>query len=683
MMRPPTTVVGINSPGGGTAEPVSPRFQWAELALGAASLTVVATTALSVLGVPEWIQRITFLGIGAAVQDTDKAWVAVLWLSAAATTTICVLLDRHRARVARSRALSRLVTAISLVAFGMTWLLATWKDPESPPTWTGYGVIPVMVGSLLAVLILVAVTSRTLNGRALMTLSIALMVVMGLPHLLQTPNTFAWNNGYDNQFTLDEILAPSIGRMPGFDYVAQYDSLLGYPLALAALALPGLFVLAPEVFAISWLTLLQIATLAIAVIAVIRVTPSQVRWLVPLIVVPMAYLVGSAGLEYYADLPLRFVLPAVLLLALSWRRISSIGSGHPWWGAMVLGALGGAAALNNLDFGVPAVLAGLIAVTISGRRLREMLRLIGLYLAGSVLAPLVYLAIGYATGRAYHLEYALFFVQSFGVGGHLNVDMAPIGLHLCFVFLGVIGLVLGVLGVRRLRGRSRVLHQMMVFQSSWLLLSLVYFSGRSLLPTLITGSIFQAGVLLALLFAGGFLQFQLLRRAGVSVWGHRDWMTAALVVLSLGLPLASIAWFPTPLEAAARLENALRPSVPAYLQPDPSGALAELPDRDQMVGILSVSSAVWSTRIGVPNANLFLHPDYLAFSGAADLECAYLDQLPGQTLLTRPTDLQTLQQSASCRKILDFDSERPIATSSNSPTWVLVDKFRGEGSSGE
>jgi hypothetical protein len=657
-------------------QPSAGRSSWAEFALVVAAATVLLTTALSIVRVPAGIAGFTLMGIGPALADTDKAWVLLVWLCAAASVAIVLLLDRRARRGAISRVAARALSLASVVAFVLALFLAVWTNPPTT-TWAGFGILPVLVGSVIAAALLIFVLSRRLPTRLLTWVSVVGTVVVSIAALVQTPSTFAWNNGYDNQFTVDEILAASTGRMPGFDYIDQYESLLGFPLALARLVVPRLFSAHPEAFGVGWLVILQVATLVIAIIAVMRVAPRRLRWLVPIIVVPVAYLVGAAGLEYYADLPMRFILPTLLLAVFAWIGMRRIGRPIAWWAVAIPGVVGGAAAFNNLDFGVPALLAGLAAVALAPKKFWSMVRAGIVYLLAALTVPAVYLLVGYLSGRTFHASYFLFFVTSFGVDGHLNVDMPFFGLHTSFVFLGVVGLALGVLGLRRRTGRTRVLSQLLVFQSGWLLLSLVYFSGRSLTPTLITGSCFLVGTVLALLLMVGYPYFRLLRRSGYRQWARADWMVVILVVVSLALPIAAIGSFPSPKGSVERIASGVGSSgVPPFMQPDPTKAVAKVPSGVRLMGILGVSGSVWSMKLGVPNANVFLHPDYTAFPTGADTECAFMSARAGDALVTTATELAILRQSSVCRGLLDFAGASRLAKSPSVSTgtvqWMLV-----------
>jgi hypothetical protein len=118
------------------------------------------------------------------------------------------------------------------------------------------------------------------------------------------------------------------------------------------------------------------------------------------------------------------------------------------------------------------------------------------------------------------------------------------------------------------------------------------------------------------------------------------------------------------------------PATLDYLKPNPTEAVARLPAGADLIGLLSVTGNVWGPRLGIHNANLFLHPDYLSFDNGANLECEYIARLPGDTLLTTPTLLEVLRKSNVCTSILDFDRARAFSTGNGDDTepWVFVSR---------
>ena len=337
------------------------RSSWVEYALAVAAVTVLITTGILVARAPAFISQVSVLGIGEIFSDTDKIWVLLLWLCGGFGVLITLWLDR-RARVGAIRPAGRRALSIaSLAGFGLTIVFATWKAEPFANFWIGYSLDVLLMGAAIATLIVAFVLRVRLNDRLLLTMALVVVFGMGVLPLLQTSITYI--NASDNAFTFDELLAPSNGRLAGFNYITQYQTLLGLPLAIATALAPAQFVRNPESFASAHMVLMQLVTLVTAVWAVVRVAPRQVRWLVPFIIVGMAYMIGETALVYYADLPVRFILPTLLLAAIVFagsRRFSSESIRVP----LLLGILAGAVAFNNLDYGIAAALSGGVALLV-------------------------------------------------------------------------------------------------------------------------------------------------------------------------------------------------------------------------------------------------------------------------------------------------------------------------------
>lgn len=637
-----------------------------------AATTVIVTTAF------------TFVGSHFAYEWIDKVWLLILFACAAASVVGLSLVVKLPPRTDWSRGTQLAFSAAVVVSLAIALRLAVERFPdplargeaEGPQVGWAY-----LLGAGMAVTAVVVAMTRHSTSRLLLLGSILVAATVALIPLLQTPTTFL--NGYNLAFTFDELLAPAAGRLPWFDYVNQYQTLLGYPIAIIGAFAPAWVAASPESFAVATAVGFQTATLVVAAGAIARLAPRRVRWIVPIALIPSIYLLGSVGLVYYAIFPFRFFFPVLLLGGIVFLGFQKEQRGAVWWIYALLGTGAGLAVLNNLDFGVPTALAALVAVALPSPSWRAAARAVSMTAAGIVVVPLLYLAIGTIAGKQFHLEYALFFIQSFGVDGFNNVPIPVFDLHTSFVFLGVIGLLVGVIGSRRSTRRGHVLHTAIVFQSSLLLLSLVYYSGRSLIDTIVSAYTLPAAILLVLMFIAGFPLLRRLRSIPLRRWRLGGWVVGVLTITALSLPTASWLAFPPIGPEIARLQNPAQAEAETldYLSPSPEEAVQALPAGTDLIGMLGVSGSTWSLRLGIPNANVFLHPDYLEFAGGARLECEYIATLPGDSLLTTRTLLESLEKEPVCTDLLDFDDPLDLVTvdaskSSNgdSGEWILVSR---------
>jgi hypothetical protein len=650
---------------------------------------ILAATTISVLATAFTFLRHRGLlpDVGPTVlHDTDKVWMVLIYLATAASV-VALLVIRRRGSVWSSRVprIGLLVLDGAAAAFAL--VLAARKDTgsvdvvvHSTDFWIGFGPLAIAAG-LLAAIAAVAISIAGRHATLLLVVSSVLTTAVLMPLVIQFPDTYP--AGYNNAFTFEELLAPANGRFPGFDYINQYETLLGWPIALAAAVAPAAYAASPSTAAVVWVVILQVLSLAIASLTVARVAPARLRWLVPITVVPMALLTGTVGLTYYAILPIRYILP-IVLFALLVQAARSASLGQTRW-LLVLGVVAGVVVVNNLDFGVPALFAGGVAIVAVAATVRLALRNGLLYVGGAVVFALLWLLVGALSGRTYHPDYTFYFVRSFGIDNFNNVDMPGFGIHIAYVFVAVAGVIIGVLGARAVSADRRPLYVAIAFQASWLLLSFVYYSGRSLAQTLVIGYAMPLGVLLVLLAIAAFPYLAQMRRTPPRRWHRSHVVISGFGLLALGTTLAAWLFIPS---IQAQLDRLSSPpqagrQVVDYLRPDPRPALAAVPGAADLIGLLSTSGSTWSARLGVRNVSLFLNPEYLSAAAAQQLQCEYLDELPGDVVLTTRQIAEQLGESATCRASFDLDElttlirtrhdDQPVAE------WVLVSRLAADG----
>lgn len=632
---------------------------WVGPALIAALVTVIGSAILLFVGLPGTRPYDETDASGAVEfrSDTDKAWLVAIWIFALIWIALTLVLARRRARVTRPWT-TVTVAILSLLSIVFAIVLGSWHEAPFYGQWSGFGWAQYLAFASAAAIILVLSSrlppsSRT-GSRIALVLSCVVVFLVGIWPLLQTPYTFSFPS--DNQFTIDELLAPSIGRMPGLDYIAQYENLLGYPLALVALIFPAWFASAPDYFAVSWMVILQVLSLAVAVWSVARAVRPSRRWIVPVTIIPIAFLAGVVGLPYYADLPNRLGLPFALGAVIVAIGVQVMTRGERWWMALVIGLAAGVVVTNNVDFGGPAAVCAIGVVVLTARSFRGVIARGGIAASAALVFPLFYLGIGLLTGRVANIDYQLFFIRTFGTRNYLAIDIVPFGLWALYVFVGIAGIVLGVFGLRRRTGRIRAAHALLLFTSGWMLISLAYFSGRSLLPTLISANTAQLAIVVSLLLIIGLDHLQLLRRRPLRTWPMLDKVAALGVVLTLAVPIGAWTSFPpVDVEQSRLLSAAKTDEINPFLIIDMKPIVAAVPKGTDLKGFIAISNSYWSAHLGVRSVGLFLHPAYLSFPGGPKLQCKYLADLPGTTTLITSEIAGFLSTDKTCQRVLDFE----------------------------
>jgi hypothetical protein len=252
---------------------------------------------------------------------------------------------------------------------------------------------------------------------------------------------------------------------------------------------------------------------------------------------------------------------AYLLAWLTARTIDGAYRPGRW---RYLFAVGGLVAINNLDFGLPALVATGAALAAAGVVKRaNAARLLGeaaLGLSTAVAAvSLLTLLVG---GSLPRFGLLLEFPRIFGLYGFGMLPMRPFGLHLAIYVTFAAAIVVAT--VRALGGeRDRLLTGMLAWAGVFGLGASSYYVGRSHPEVLV--DLFSAWALALVLLA--VVVVRELRRPG-----RRPAVAHVAVLVGFGLAVASIAQIPTPWSQIARLGR----SAPSYGFPKPvSGDFVE------------------------------------------------------------------------------------------------------------
>jgi hypothetical protein len=479
---------------------------------------------------------------------------------------------------------------------------------------------------------------------------------------------------YHFTFTGDELSAVAAGRFPLVDYIPQYTNLLSYPIAPFMRLLPD----QAGQIALIWILVLQLLTLA-AVLALPLIVGGW-RMLAPAALVLTAVICISSNAfstkvtTYFAIMPLRLVLPILLLLAtlLLLRRQSS--GRRRLVVAFVLGLGGAVTAINNPDFGAPALLVVLVTLLLTSRGWNSLFSVAAAFVLGSVIPFLIYSLVFLAFGRHVDWTSLLFFQRIFGSEGFMQVAMSAFGLHIAVASLYAsvcsIGLLLLVLARQRPESRIR-LHGLLLFLvGSYSLLSLVYFAGRSLVPTLLGGTSVQAALVLV-----STLPLLNIGIRSLGQQGAKSKVTAQIGVafgftaVAAGLSLLMLAQVPS----NAIVWTAAGTSGDA--QDLNSEILSAL--KSQSVSTEGLSQALTSPSLtqietGILSASLFNSPAYFGLARAfTSTQCE--SRLPEGTdkLLISKEWGEYLLRDVSCLKAFDLANPRVILADSNE-YWILT-----------
>jgi hypothetical protein len=264
--------------------------------------------------------------------------------------------------------------------------------------------------------------------------------------------------------------------------------------------------------------------------------------------------------------------------ALAWLTVRHLDGAAPRR-LLLLSFGGGLVLVNNVEFGLPAFAATLVALALgdrptswgdAARRARDIA--LGV-LAAVAVATLLTLLVA---GSLPHFGMALTFARLYGVDGWANIPMPALGFHLAIYVTFAAAIVVAV--VRASSGANgRLLTAMLGWSGVFGLGAGAYYAGRSLPEVLI--SIFSAWALalaLLLLVVGGALARRPAR------WPTLPELT---VLAGFGLAVCSLAQTPAPWSQVARLGD--RTAQPAWARTPTERFVAQHTTRGERVLILA------------------------------------------------------------------------------------------------
>ena len=537
--------------------------------------------------------------------------------------------------------------AIALILTGVTW----YRDRLG--SFDGLSVTDVAIGVALALLVAVAITSSSVTSRVIGIALSAVALAFLLPSLMETVTHM--RDGYDFAFTNDELSAQAAGRIPYVNYIPQYSSLVGWLIWPLVKIAPSL----ASWWSLSAILAMQVACIGIGVLLAVRVGgrrffgPALIVMSTPLMVTVFHGVQSPA--TYFQVFPLRTVGPVVLILAAvmvfgSRRRTSTAA-------LIALGALGGVVALNNADFGLPA-LAVVLAVLMLMWQGRATIMYIGLFVVGSLTVPLVYWLLTWISGSAADLSLYLLYSRTFANAGFLMEPMEPFGWHVPLAALFISGSAIGAVLVRsglRVGSPTRCLQGTTMFLASgWSLLTMTYFAGRSLVPTMIGGMAYQAGLVSAVmlpLLAHGIRRWRMgSDRAGLSAGvglAGLAWILA--LIMGANVPYRSLElWIGSGSGSPQAMNAEALKSLRLGVIRDP-----ELRDAEQAktLGQLLTSPSTTQLETGIASASGLNSPEAISISPAlADFACRNFGELSHVVLLKEYVTF--LERTPSCTRAL-------------------------------
>jgi hypothetical protein len=425
-------------------------------------------------------------------------------------------------------------------------------------TWPVFGVRKLAVAAALVAALLLALrrprvaelaARRAGDPRAACLAVAGASAALWLLASLQTDRSAGDNGGAF--WTMDDAYAVLGGRTPLVDYHPVYAQLLPYlSAAVLRVAGGGTFGFTAPLAVLSLLALLAVfATLR----RVTRSSPFALALFLPMLgagFLPVHFAGGGSlsPVQLSALWPMRYG-GAYLVAWLTARHLDRAAPRR----VALLALVAGLVAINDVEFGLPALAASIAALLCAQPRWsrRALARLLagvaaGVLAAATLVTLLTLVRAGALPRPGILLEYP----RIFGVAGFIAQPMPTMGIHLAlYVTFGAAA----VTAVARRAGRERdtLLTGMLAWSGVFGLLAGAYFVGRS--DELKLVSLFSAW-----LFALALLAVVLVRGLAARGW-RRPGVPELAVLFALALATCSWSELPRPWTELARLRDADEP----------------------------------------------------------------------------------------------------------------------------
>jgi hypothetical protein len=351
--------------------------------------------------------------------------------------------------------------------------------------WAGLGVRVATVCTALSALLIIFVKKIKLNFSANYKHKYFWDVIfVGVFLVVYLPSMSQFSGGIIDLFAsstvFNELLLPVTSITPLGNFATQYTSMLGWPLLLIKDFSPANIMTGVLIW-LFVLSVIQILTISVIGKAVLRSLPFSVLLLLSSSIVLMkgsksTEITGSIVASFFS-IPSRTFLPSLLCLILVTALLSESKKLIFY---ILLGALLPITALNNLEFGVPALVAAILVVILNfNTKLVDLQRV--LTIVASAITTLAIISLVFFL-RSAPLSFELWtaMARAQGSGGYMNVPMKPID---TFLFVFAIHAAAVVLGIVNLTKTTNLLllrsATVSTFAGTWGILAMPYYTGRS------------------------------------------------------------------------------------------------------------------------------------------------------------------------------------------------------------
>jgi hypothetical protein len=307
-------------------------------------------------------------------------------------------------------------------------------------------------------------------------------------------------------------LAPTNGQIPSSNFAAQYTNLSGFAFDLIARFITNKSQLSILHAVSVYLTLLALLTFAMLFLISRRISTNSVASVIPLTVLAFTLVTPNGGGS--GIITLLFSAVSIRVFPVFLVGLLLIRDRFSRRDVFFLGAVASFAAINNVDFGIPVLIATVVVMLIHPKILifhRQNLLMFG---SGFSFALISYWCLLVAYSGSFNPNLWLLFASSFG-NGFGSVPMPIGGTHVLILGLFCASIAVGAMKTKSVQYVSDVERRAAVASLFFGLVGLgafPYFVNRSVIAGQLQIFLFLAGPLLCATFSIVRINFKTCRR---------------------------------------------------------------------------------------------------------------------------------------------------------------------------
>ena len=381
-------------------------------------------------------------GINFGLESVDKLVLLLILVMFLAL----ILVPANRCNSLLTSIMTAPVLVFSIVIAGISILHQVSLDERYEGIlWFGFGpkVFLVSVLSLPVIYVL----NKDVDLRAITWASIVglpLLAYCYLPAILQP--LWAIKDLYHSSFVMNEVLAPVSGIFPTSTMASTYTNLLGIPFALIVAPFNVTNIETLQQLCAAYLSLLTLATFALAVFVARTVSSRRLRPLAMFLIFPLVLVTPNGSpvggiTALFSAFPAR-MFPIMLTCFIIIKRPNSNNPPRLRLYSYLYGIICGFVFLNNMEFGFPTALVAIAIFLVVNQKQENGVRTTILLFFGLLTSICLFVSIVVTLDNGFNLDYFLLFTKTFG-GGVFSVPMPIAGTNIIVLAVLFAGAVLG------------------------------------------------------------------------------------------------------------------------------------------------------------------------------------------------------------------------------------------------